>query len=167
MAGALKIAARVEIDASQVPQGARAVSAGIETIGTAANQTQTQLQQLIATSTGLHSGTANQNSRSWTGALAAEGLALDNLRAKYNPLFAVIQSYKEAQVEIRPALAMGAISSDEYSAAMARERQATLASIDAIKGRNAALQQAMTAAYAAEIDRLKSKFDPLYEAQLR
>ncbi len=167
MAGALKIAARVEIDASQVPQGARAVSAGIETIGTAANQTQSQLQQLIATSTGLHSGTANQNSRSWTGALAAEGLALDNLRAKYNPLFAVIQSYKEAQVEIRTALAMGAISSDEYSAAMARERQATRASIDAIKGRDAALQQAMTAAYGAELDRLKAKFDPLYAAQQR
>lgn len=141
MAAPLKIAARVEIDASQVPQGARAVSAGIGSIGVAAKQTQTKLQQLIATSTGLHDGAANANVRNWTGALAAEGLAVDSLRAKYSPLFAVIQRYKETQVEIRTALAMGALSSDEYSAAMARERQATLASIDAFKGRNTALSQ--------------------------
>jgi hypothetical protein len=141
MSAPLKIAARVEIDASQVPQGARAASAGLGSIGVAAKQTQTQLQQLIAASTGLHDAAANANLRNWTGALAAEGLSVDNLRAKYSPLSAVMQRYKETQVEIRTALAMGALSSDEYAAAMARERQATISSIDAIKGRNTALSQ--------------------------
>jgi hypothetical protein len=139
MVSPLKISARVEIDASQASQGAKVAKDAVASIGGAAEVTTSQLQRLIATSVGLHDGPANQNQRQWTGALAAEGLAIDTLRAKYNPLFAVIQQYKAAQVEIRTAHAMGALSSGEMSAALSRERQETLASIDAIKGRNAAL----------------------------
>lgn len=156
MASAYRISIGVNVDASGAKTGSAAAQHAVSTIGTAAQtvppkvlaigdaaeKTHTKLQQLIATSTGLHDGAANQNARAWTGALAAEGLSIDNLRTKYNPLFAVIQRYKESQVEIRTALAMGALSSDEYTAAMTRERQATLATIDAIKGRNTALSQA-------------------------
>lgn len=114
----------------------------VAAIGTAAGQADTQLQRLIATSTGLHSGSTNDNVRRWNGLLADEAMSIDNLRAKYNPLFAVIQRYQQAKIEIRTANAMGALSSDEMTAALQRERQATLASIDAIKGRNAAVVQA-------------------------
>lgn len=71
--------------------------------------------------------------------IATYGAALDNLRAKYNPLFAVINQYKTTQAEIRQAHRVGAITADEMTAAIQRERQATLASIDAIKGRTTAL----------------------------
>ena len=114
----------------------------VAAIGAAAGQAETQLQRLIATSTGLHSGSANDNIRRWNGLLADEAMSIDNLRAKYNPLFAVIQRYQLAKTEIRTANALGALSSDEMTAALQRERQATLASIDAIKGRNTAVQSA-------------------------
>jgi len=64
------------------------------------------------------------------------GGELDRLRAKFNPLYSVIQSYKASLQEIREAHALGAISADEMSAAISRERQATLSSIEAIKLRN-------------------------------
>lgn len=136
-----KVGIVISADASGVKPGVAATREELASIGPAAAAAQTKMQQLIATATGLHTGSANNNQRAWTGALAAEGLALDNLRAKYNPLFAVIQQYKAAQVEIRTAHAMGALSADEMTAAMQRQRQAALASIDAIKGRNAALVQ--------------------------
>lgn len=59
-----------------------------------------------------------------------------DLRAKYNPMYAAVTEYKTAIAEMREAQRVGAISTDEMTAAIARQRQATLASIDAIKGRN-------------------------------
>lgn len=70
------------------------------------------------------------------GDIAAYGRELDSLRAKFNPLFAVIQQYRAAQSEIRQAHAVGAISIDEMTAAMQRERKAALDSIAALKQRN-------------------------------
>lgn len=82
--------------------------------------------------------------------IGAYGRALDDLRAKHNPLFAVIQSYRGTLVEVRQAHAVGAISADELAAAISRERQAALASIAAIKGRSTALtQMGDTSRYAA------------------
>lgn len=69
----------------------------------------------------------------------AYGRSLDQLRAKYNPLYAAITQYKQAQLEIRNAHAVGAISVDEMTEALSRQRQMTLRSIDAIKGRNRAI----------------------------
>lgn len=76
----------------------------------------------------------------------AYGRSLDQLRARYNPLYAAIIQYKQAQLEIRNAHAVGAISADEMTAALSRQRQMTLASIDAIKGRNRALADTPPAA---------------------
>lgn len=69
----------------------------------------------------------------------AYGRSLDQLRARYNPLYATVVQYKQAQVEIRNAHAVGAISADEMTEALSRQRQMTLRSIDVIKGRNKAL----------------------------
>ena len=71
--------------------------------------------------------------------VAAYGRALDDLRAKHNPRFAVVREYRSTLTEIRQAHRVGAISAEEMTAAIARERQATLASIAAIKGRTTAL----------------------------
>lgn len=136
----MKVSIGVNIDASGARTGGAAAKTAVAQIGEEATRTATKLQQLINSSVGLHDGAANNNARAWTGALAAEALAADNLRAKYNPLYAAIRQYKQAQVEIRTAHAQGIISENEMAAAISRHRQATLASIDAIKGRNAALE---------------------------
>ena len=140
MAAPLKISARVEIDANPAKQGAAASVAAVDTIGAAAERNTTKLQAMIAASVGLKSGAANQNVREWTGALAMQGKSIDELRAKYNPLFATIGQYKAALVEIRTLHAQGVLSTNEMTAAIQRQRQAALASIDAIKGRNQALR---------------------------
>ncbi|EXL08575.1 hypothetical protein BG46_01470 [Brucella anthropi] len=133
---AYKLGIVISADASSVRPAVAETKTELASIGTAAAATETKMQKLIATATGMHTGAANSNQREWAGALAAEGLALDNLRSKYNPMFAVIRQYKAAQTEIRTAHAMGALSADEMTAALQRQRQAALASIDAIKGRN-------------------------------
>ncbi|MEX2739912.1 phage tail length tape measure family protein [Rhizobium mongolense] len=71
--------------------------------------------------------------------IAAFGQELDRLRGKFNPVFNALSNYKAALGEIRQAHKLGAISSDEMTAAISRERQAALASVQALKGR----QQAM------------------------
>lgn len=70
--------------------------------------------------------------------IAAYGKELERLRAQYNPIFAAVKQYQLAIAEIRQSNAVGAISTDEMTAAIQRERQATLSSIAAIKQRNAA-----------------------------
>ena len=67
------------------------------------------------------------------------GRKLDALRARYNPLYAEISRYKMMQAEIREAHRLGAISTDEMTAALDRERTAALASIGALKGRRGAM----------------------------
>ncbi len=137
----LKLSAVVTLDASQVPAGARATKAEIAGIGTEAAASTTKLQALINAQAGLGSPAANQNVREWSGALAMQGRSLDELRAKYNPLFAVINQYKTSLTEIRTLHAQGVLSTNEMTAAIQRQRQATLAAIDVIKGRNKALDE--------------------------
>jgi len=84
-------------------------------------------------------GVGKNATKEWTGALADQGKEMERLRAKFNPLFAAVTSYKSSSSEIRAAHRLGAISSDEMTAALGRERQAALASIAAIKQRSAAI----------------------------
>ena len=73
--------------------------------------------------------------------IEAYGRALDDTRAKYNPMFAAVRSYRAELAAIRAAHATGAISADEMNAAIGRTRTAALASIAAIKGRTTAIGQ--------------------------
>ena len=67
--------------------------------------------------------------------IAAYGRALDETRAKYNPMFAAIQRYRSELADLRAAHKSGAVSADEYSAALSRLRQQSLQEIGVIKGR--------------------------------
>ncbi|RDL51798.1 hypothetical protein BLJAPNOD_02939 [Ensifer sp. M14] len=87
-------------------------------------------------------GIGTKGAKEWSGALADQGKELERLRSKYSPLFATINNYKSAVSDIRRAHAVGAISANEMTAAIQRERQAALASTAAIKKRNAALTDA-------------------------
>jgi hypothetical protein len=73
--------------------------------------------------------------------IEAYGRALDDTRAKYNPVFAAVRSYRAELAAIRAAHSTGAISADEMNAAIGRTRTAALASIAAIKGRTTAIGQ--------------------------
>ncbi|RVO55137.1 phage tail tape measure protein [Sinorhizobium meliloti] len=84
-------------------------------------------------------GVGTRGAKEWSGALADQGKELERLRARYSPLFATINNYKSAVADIKRAHSIGAISANEMTAAIQRERQAALASTAAIKGRNAAL----------------------------
>jgi hypothetical protein len=84
-------------------------------------------------------GIGTKGAQEWTGALADQGKELERLRARYSPLFATITNYKTAVNDIKRAHALGAISANEMTSAISKERQAALASTAAIKGRNAAL----------------------------
>lgn len=72
--------------------------------------------------------------------IQAYGAALDDIRAKYNPLFAVTRQYLVTKEEIRIANKLGAISEIEAATAVSRERQETLAAISVLKGHTSALQ---------------------------
>lgn len=84
-------------------------------------------------------GIGAKATKEWTGALAEQGAELERLRGKFNPVFSTITRYKATVAEIQQAHRLGAISADEMTAAISRERQATLASVAALKQRNAAM----------------------------
>ena len=115
-------------------------SAGIvkqfEPIGRAIDKAMpTEIQNRINKMVGIQS----EATKEWTGLLVEQSKEMDRLRAKFSPMFATVNSYKSSINEIRAAHRLGAISADEMAAAIQRERQSALASIAAIKGRNAAL----------------------------
>ncbi|WP_376742174.1 phage tail length tape measure family protein [Ensifer canadensis] len=85
-------------------------------------------------------GISTRGAKEWTGALADQGKELERLRARYSPLFATINNYKSAVSDIRRAHAVGAISANEMTAAIQRERQAALQATAAIRDRNRALK---------------------------
>lgn len=132
MADPLRISARIDIDPSKAKQGAAEGAKAVTSIGTAADQAAEQLEKL--------NRAAGEGLRTPLGG-SGTGAELDRLRAKYNPLYAVIMQYKQAQLEIRGAHAAGALSADEMTAALDRNRRSTLANIDAIKGRNKAIAE--------------------------
>jgi len=111
------------------------ISKKFEAAGAKIDASTTALQMRINGIVGL----GTKSTKEWTGALADQGRELERLRARYSPLFATLNNYKTAVAEIKRAHAVGAISANEMTAAISRERQAALASTAALKGRNAAL----------------------------
>jgi hypothetical protein len=92
---------------------------GLAAVDASLSQTETAMQRIIAASTGM-ANTARDS-------IAAElqrGAALDDLRAKFNPLFAASRQYELSLREIAEAERLGAISAME--AGQARQRAATM-----------------------------------------
>ncbi|POO54401.1 phage tail protein [Agrobacterium rosae] len=126
---------------SDVGQASSGIEKRFASAGKSINSSLTSsMQERINSMVGIGTSAAKE----WNGALADQQKELDRLRSKYSPLFSTITSYKNAVSEIRQAHAVGAISTNEMTAAIQRERQAALASTAAIKGRNAATAAAKT-----------------------
>lgn len=138
MAQPMKLSILIGADASGAKAGGAEAQQALEGVRSAANDAGQSINQLIAAQTGLNRAFSDQQMRGQD--IQAYAAQLDALRARYNPLFGAVSRYKSEVLAIRQAHAVGAISSGEMTAAIGRERQATLASIDAIKGRNAALR---------------------------
>ncbi len=106
-----------------------AMSKGIDNSMTTAMQA--RINQVV--------GVGTKASKEWTGVLAQQGAELERLRSKYNPVFAAIKQYQASVVSIQQAQRAGALTSNEMTAAIQRERKATLENIAAIKQRNSAI----------------------------
>lgn len=118
--------------------------------------------------------------------------ALDALQAKYVPLTAAMERYRGKLVEINTALAIGDINQSQHAAATLAAKGALDAEIASIERANAALEQqygirsridknlgisrpmeempstaaSSASVFAAEIDRLASKYDSAHAAQV-
>ena len=99
------------------------------------NSMTTAMQARIDQMVGIGTKAAKQ----WNGVLAEQGAEMEKLRARYNPIFAAVKQYQSSVVGIQQAHRIGAISADEMTTAIQRERKATLDSIAAIKQRNSAV----------------------------
>lgn len=71
----------------------------------------------------------------------ALGQKVESLRSKYNPLYAVISRYKKNIADIRSANSLGALSLNEMTEAISRQRRAALTAIGAIKANAKAVEQ--------------------------
>lgn len=92
------------------------------------------VQGNVNAATGVSGGS---NSAGRASDVAAYGKSLDDLRAKYNPLFAAGQAYKASLAEINQALKVGAISEAERAAAVMDTKVAFVAQVNTLTGANA------------------------------
>lgn len=149
----------------RIAAGAAPAEAGLDNMSNAAVKARMLVEQLAAQSAAsaaamrrtAQAGSAVQAQinratgvTSPTGMSAAEtlrqGQALDDLRAKFNPVFGVIRQYRNEVAEMRAAHMQGAISADEMAAAISRSRTAALNSIAAYKNQSRAISQMSRAA---------------------
>lgn len=141
-------AARARDAFEQMSVRAAAGAASIRMQSAAVSDMQNQINRLTGVSPAIGQTTAE---------FLQQGQALDDLRAKYNPVFGVIRQYKQEVSEIRAAHLEGAFSADEMAAAISRSRQAALASIGAYKGSAQSIQQMSRASRGATL-RLQQMF---------
>lgn len=121
----------IVIDPSGAQTGGRVVRRELQEIGDAAINAQRMTDTLSKA----------QQQMAKSAQLSAQSLfqQQDALRARFNPTYAVLQRYKVTQDEIRQAHRLGALSVNEMTTALSRERQAALSAIAAIKGYNSAV----------------------------
>ncbi|MEY9780353.1 phage tail length tape measure family protein [Sinorhizobium fredii] len=119
------------IDPTGAQTGGRVVKRELKEIGDSAISTQQRIDQLTRAQEVM--------AKSAQDSFQAMGQAQDALRAKFNPTYAVLSRYKQTVEEIRMAHRVGALSVNEMSTALSRERQAALSAVQAIKGYSAAL----------------------------
>lgn len=137
----------VSLDTKTIKTGVNRVVGDIDYITQAASRSFDALGKRIdnAIPTSVQSriqnmvGIGTKSTKEWTGALAQQGAELEKLRARYNPVFAAVKQYQSSVVSIQQAHRLGAISAEEMTTAIQRERKATLDSIAAIKQRNGAI----------------------------
>jgi phage-related minor tail protein len=97
----------------------------------AALQRVAEVQKLINNTTGV---TGGSNTSARGADIVAYGKQLDDLRAKYNPLFDAGQKYKASLAEINQAAKVGAISEKERADAVLNAKVAFIQQVNALQG---------------------------------
>ncbi|MBD8890146.1 phage tail length tape measure family protein [Roseibium litorale] len=126
----LQLKMLASLDASGVERGARAAQSHLRLVSNEAEKTGARLSQALDAQLGIGSGSsASDRARD----IEAYGTQLDDLRAKFNPLYALQRRYEASVKEIAEAHKVGAISAQEAASATAqatgvyRVQQAALA----------------------------------------
>ncbi|MES0879702.1 phage tail tip lysozyme [Roseibium sp. SCP14] len=114
----LRMAMLATLDSSGVKTGANDAKSALASISTEAKKAETSLRAAIDAQLGI--GGTNTSARAAD--IQNYGNALDNLRAKYNPLFAAQQNYEKELADIRRAERLGALSTKEAAAAIERTK---------------------------------------------
>lgn len=118
-------AAQARAQLEQIASKAAASAAQLRTTAAATSPLVDQINRLTGVTPAIGQSTAE---------FLRQGQVLDDLRAKYNPVFGVIRQYRQEVSEMRAAHLEGALSADELAAAISRSRVAALNSIAAYKG---------------------------------
>lgn len=118
MAQPLRLEMVAGLDSAGVKSGAAEAKAALASISSEAKKAEQSLRAAIDAQLGI-GRPANSNRAS---DIQRYGSALDDLRAKYNPLFAAQRKYKSELDDIRRAQRLGAISADEAAAALQRTK---------------------------------------------
>ena len=116
-------AGRADRAVAGVERSSRTTSSATDRLAAHAQQAMQQLQALERYSQQA-SGTDYISASRRADEIAAYGQELDRLRAKFNPMFAASQRYEATVAEINQAHRVGAISADEMTAALGREKAA-------------------------------------------
>ncbi|WP_319496325.1 phage tail tip lysozyme [uncultured Cohaesibacter sp.] len=132
----MKVSLLIQADNSRAKPALTETVEKVSAISPAAQTAAASMQKLVDATVGLGNSQRAANSSSRASDIAAYGAELDKLRARHNPLFATYARYKTELAEIRQAHRLGAISTDEMTAAISRQRQTALATMGALKGRS-------------------------------
>ena len=142
------------------------------------------LRASIDSSLGIGAGSSRSSAQAAQD-VAAFGQQLDRLRARYEPLFAVQQRYRDGLAAIDQAERQGAISASTAIDARLREKAALDAQISSINSvaaaKKAAAEQTVAQAsvnpganraadieaYGQALDALRAKYNPIYAASKR
>lgn len=135
-AGAEQVVGSAERMAAAMTQSTAAVNQNARALQVAGSASRLITQQMANSFAGVRD---DFGSSSRAADVAAYGRALDDVRAKYNPLFAAGRSYRETLQEINDATRMGAISEKERSDALIRTKAAFAAQVTMINATNVAL----------------------------
>lgn len=130
------ISIKAKLDAAGVKTGVNEARQALVVLDKQAAKTEANLHSQINRTVGITAG--NRGFKDARTDVAAYGRGLDELRAKYNPIFAVHQRYRESLADMRRAHAVGAISTEELSISSSRLRQETLSVTAALRGRTVA-----------------------------
>ncbi|WP_417691551.1 phage tail length tape measure family protein [Roseibium sp.] len=112
----LQLKMLASLDASGVARGAREAQSHLRLVGNEATKTGTRLSQALDAQFGIGGVPAADRARD----IEAYGAQLDDLRAKFNPLFALQRRYETGVREIADAHKVGAISAKEAANATAQ-----------------------------------------------
>lgn len=123
-----------------------ALGMALPRMGIGAQKATTDFKALINASTGVTDSLNGIQRAARAADITAYGKQLDDVRAKYNPLFAAQRSYKTELADIKTALKTGAINQSEYAEAIANAKVAFVGQVNALRPGRDALAQAGEAA---------------------